>query len=300
MAGGIAHQNKDIIFKILSENYKNKSLSVYGLKLPPIKEALPTNLPALKLDEKRADNIFMLENDTILILKYESSGGTKNLIKYGHYARVTEAYSNGKLYKVVIVVMYTGDIESAVDSLDLGCMQLKIHQVFLSAFDGDAMYAELAKKVRAKEPLTDGDVMRFIILPLTAKDDKQQLLEKTVNLAKEIKNEHEQTFIIAGILSATDKFIEKDYSNKLKEWLRMTKVAQLFEEEKIEAVAKAVAEAVAEAKEEAKKEAKEEAKKEAKRRTIETAKTLLDENVDISIIMKTTKLSKSAILKLKK
>ena len=70
LADGIAHQNKDIIFKILSENYKNKSLSVYGLNLPPIKEALPTNLPAVQLDEKRADNIFLLENDTILILDF--------------------------------------------------------------------------------------------------------------------------------------------------------------------------------------------------------------------------------------
>ena len=84
MADGIAHQNKDIIFKILSENYKNKSLAVYGLDLPPIKEALPTNLPAVQLDEKRADNIFLLENDTILLLEYESSSDAKNLIKYGH------------------------------------------------------------------------------------------------------------------------------------------------------------------------------------------------------------------------
>lgn len=67
VADGIAQQNKDIIFKILSENYKNKSFSVYGLDLPPIKEVLPTNLPAVKLDEKCAGNVFLLENDTILI-----------------------------------------------------------------------------------------------------------------------------------------------------------------------------------------------------------------------------------------
>ncbi|MCL2815477.1 MAG: hypothetical protein FWD23_12825 [Oscillospiraceae bacterium] len=277
MADGIAHQNKDVIFKILSENYKNKSLAVYGLDLPPIKDILPTNLPSLKLDEKRADNVFMLENDTILILEYESSGDAKNLIKYGHYAfRVAESYNDGKIYKVVIVVIYTGDVESAEDSLDLGCMQLKIHQVFLSAFDGDAMYAELERKVRAGEPLSDEDVMRFIILPLTAKDDKQQLIEATVNLAKEVNDEYEQSFIIAGILSATDKFIDKNYSNKLKEWLKMTKVARLFEEEKIEY-----------------------ANEKLNEERIEIAKTLLEDDVDILTIMKSTKLSKAAILELK-
>ncbi|MCL2158001.1 MAG: transcriptional regulator [Oscillospiraceae bacterium] len=274
MADGIAHQNKDIIFKILSETYKNKSLSVYGLELPRIKKILPTNLPTLQVDEKRADNIFMLEDDSILILEYESSSDAKNLIKYGHYAfRVTEAYYDGKLRKVTIVVIYTGDIKTAGKTLDLGCVRLQVEQVFLSAFDGEAMYAEIERKVRANEPLSDEDVMRFIILPLTEKKDKQELIEKTVNLAKQVGDEYTQNFIIAGILSATDKFIDKKYSNKLKGWLKMTKVGKLFEEEKIEAI---------------------------NEKMLEVAKTLLEKNVDILTIMESTGLSKATILKIKK
>ena len=118
--------------------------------------------------------------------------------------------------------------------------------------------------------------MRFIILPLTAKDDKQRLIETTVSLAKEVGDEYKQNFIIAGILSATDKFIDRNYSNKLKEWLKMTKVGRLFEEEKLEAINEKLQE-----------------------RMIEVAKTLLDENVDILTIMKSTGLSRAAILKLK-
>jgi len=155
-------------------------------------------------------------------------------------------------------------------------MQLRINQVFLSAFNGDAMYGELERKIRANEPLSDEDVMRFIILPLTAKQNKQELIENTVNLAKEVRNEDKQSFIIAGILSATDKFIDKDYSNKLKEWLKMTKVARLFEEEKIEAINEKLSE-----------------------RMVEVAKTLLEDDVDILTIMKSTGLSKANILKLK-
>jgi hypothetical protein len=68
----------------------------------------------------------------------------------------------------------------------------------------------------------------------------------------------------------------KIYSNKLKEWLKMTKVARLFEEEKIEAINEKLNE-----------------------RNFEVAKMLLEENVDMLIIMKTTGLSQAAILKLK-
>ena len=84
--------------------------------------------------------------------------------------------------------------------------------------------------------------MKFIILPLTETvvDRKQELIEKTVELAKSVLDEQQQIFIIAGILVATDKFIEREYSNMIKEWISMTKVARLFEEEKIEAVNKAL------------------------------------------------------------
>ena len=38
MPEGIAYQNKDIEFKLMSETYKEKSFEAYGLKLPKIKE----------------------------------------------------------------------------------------------------------------------------------------------------------------------------------------------------------------------------------------------------------------------
>ena len=44
MSEGIAYQNKDIEFKLMSETYKEKSFGAYGLKLPKIKELLPTKL----------------------------------------------------------------------------------------------------------------------------------------------------------------------------------------------------------------------------------------------------------------
>jgi len=55
-----------------------------------------------------------------------------------------------------------------------------------------------------------------------------------------VQDEQQQVFIMAGILTATDKFIDREYSEMIKEWIRLTKVARLFEEEKIEAVNVAV------------------------------------------------------------
>jgi hypothetical protein len=68
MEDEVSYQNKDILFKVLSENYENKSFAALGLDLHKIKKVLPTNLPQISATELRADGLFILEGDVALIL----------------------------------------------------------------------------------------------------------------------------------------------------------------------------------------------------------------------------------------
>ena len=43
----ITYHNKDVLSKVMAENFKDKSLKVYGIDVPKIKEVLPTNLPEI-------------------------------------------------------------------------------------------------------------------------------------------------------------------------------------------------------------------------------------------------------------
>ena len=148
----------------------------------------------------------------------------------------------GRLYnegirtnKVVVAVLYTGDIKKTTQELDLGGLRIQLEQVFLSNFDTDGLYTGLKAKIEAQEPLTDDDVMRLIILPLTQPDKKrkQQLIEDTVTLAKQVTDDGQQAFILAGILTATNKFIDPEYAERIKEWVKMTKVARLLVEDAV-------------------------------------------------------------------
>jgi hypothetical protein len=47
---------------------------------------------------------------------------------------------------------------------------------------------------------------------------KQNIIEESIELVKFIDSEEDQLALIAGILTATDKFIEKNYAKKLKEF----------------------------------------------------------------------------------
>lgn len=113
MSDGIAYQNKDIEFKMLSESFRERSFEAYGLNLPRIKEVLPTNLPSVSANELRLDNLFRLEDDTLAIVDYESENRVSNRIKYVNYiGRVMERWYKdfNEIPNIRMIVIYTGDI----------------------------------------------------------------------------------------------------------------------------------------------------------------------------------------------
>ena len=241
MSEGIAYQNKDIEFKLMSETYKEKSFEAYGLKLPKIKEVLPTNLPAVSANEMRIDNIFLLEDDTVAIVDYESEDKASNRVKYINYiGRIMQRYDsqNKVIPKLRMIVIYTGDVDTAEDTWEMPCLTLKMEQVFISSLPDTEIYQSIKQKLDNNETLSDKELMQLIVLPLAkkGKEEKQRMIEKVVDLAKQIEDETTQTFVITGILVSSDKFIDRDYAKSVRRYLSMTKVFQILEEEKQEAV----------------------------------------------------------------
>jgi len=285
MPDGITHSNKDVMFKVLSQSYENKSLAVYGLNLPRIKQLLPANYPAVTATEIHAENPFLLEDDSLLILEYESSPTQDDFLKYGKYTinALERLHKDGiKVTRVIIAVIYTSDIKAYTSEFDMGALRIQVEQVFLSRFDTDEIYSGIETKIKTEQPLSDDDVMKLIILPLTQPDkaQKQILIESAIDLAKQVQNEQQQLFIVAGILTATNKFIDREYSDIVKGWIKMTKVARLFEEEKIQAVNAAVNAAVGET---------------LKNERIRTAKEMLAAGEDILKVMQFTMLTRAEL-----
>ena len=109
----IAYQNKDITAKILAEEFKGKSFEVYGVDIPKIISVEPTNLPAIEANELRMDNLFYLEDDSYLLVDYESEYNEENKIKYLNYiVRVSKRLYNEleKFPNIRMLVIYTADV----------------------------------------------------------------------------------------------------------------------------------------------------------------------------------------------
>lgn len=154
---------------------------------------------------------------------------------------------NESALKIRMIVIYTADIEPRQTQpvLDVGCLRLQVEEAFLCEMDWEETERELAKKIKEHEPLTAEDQMRFIVLPLThkGKQEKQECIRRCFRLAREVADVKVQTFILSGMLVFSDKVITKEDSKQIKEWIMLTKVGQLFEEEKLEAVKEVTKEA---------------------------------------------------------
>ncbi len=239
----IAYQNKDITSKVLTENFKGKTFKVYGLNLPEIREARPTDIPAVKANELRMDDLFELEDDTVAILDYESDYDKNDKVKYLNYLTgVANRYQKEKKDCPVLrmVVIYTGDISRGQVSTEynIGAVKLSIEAAFLSELDSDGIMERLQGRVERNEMLTDEELMEFIILPLSyrKKEEKEKRIRDTVGLAARIQDRGQQIFTLAGILAFTDKIIDRETANKIRRAIEMTQVAMIFEEEKQQAV----------------------------------------------------------------
>lgn len=244
---GITAQNKDVVSKWFGETMKNRSLSVYGFDVPKIVDVRPTNLPAIETNEKRMDNLFLLEDGSYALLDYESDYRLSNKVKYAGYVlrllrRLQKEGIDIANLRIRIIVIYTADVtrEQTRDTLNVGDVIIYTTEGFLSEIPSEEVKSRIQRKIEQKQPLDDRDLMELIILPLTykGKENQRQAAHEAVNLAKEIEDEGMQEMALAGILSFSDKIIDKELANEIRRCLSMTKVGAIIAREMEESEAR--------------------------------------------------------------
>ena len=177
----------------------------------------------------RLDNLFLLSDGSLAIIDYESSFSRENFVKYLNYiARVIRRFAIRRelkdLKQLKMVVIYTADVERAEERYDLGGLILVVESAYLIHLDGSQIYDRLKNKIDVGEKLTEEELMELMILPLTVKGKKrkQETIEKAVNLGKRLPDREGQLKVIAGILTFTDKVIDRTCAKKLEEEMHKT------------------------------------------------------------------------------
>ena len=234
----IAHQNKDISSKVVAEYFNGKTFKVYGLDLPEISNVGPTNIPAVKANELRLDNLFELADHSVAIVDYESKYKKEDKIKYLNYLTgIANRYQNEKKTcpPLRMIVIYTGDVRRSqvTATCDFGAIKMRIEPAFLSELDGDSIFNKLKQTVHSGQLLTDEELMEFMILPLSfrKKEEKLQKIQEVAKIAEMIADYEQQLFVMAGLLTFADKIIDYATANKIKEKINMNKVEWLIRQD---------------------------------------------------------------------
>lgn len=165
-----------------------------------------------------------MSDDSIAILDYESTYDWDDRVKYVNYiARILKRYQRlGMLHKVKkirLIIIFTADIDH-VDSLvlDVGCMKVYMEAVYLISIKTMEVLNRIKAKVERKEMLPDEELMELIILPLTVKGTGGK----------------QKVYVLAGLLTFTDKFIDEDFAKSVREDIKMLKVEKLIFDEGVE------------------------------------------------------------------
>ena len=231
----IAYQNKDIVSKLFGDRMKGKPLSLFGLG-PVLKvvDVKPTNLPIVQARELRMDNLFELEDGSVAILDYESEYKKSNFTKYGRYIMdVADRYlKEGKEPDIHMMVLYTADIERAETSFSRTACSIQTEASYLVKAPSEEWLKDVKAGI-ASQSITDEMMMHLVLLPLTYKGEerKQEAIKECVHLARRIPDKGQETFVLAGILTFTDKVINEKTRQYIKEVLGMTQVGKMLMDE---------------------------------------------------------------------
>ena len=231
----IAYQNKDIVSKLFGDRMKGKPLSLFGLGTDlKVADVKPTNLPIVQARELRMDNLFELEDGSVAVLDYESEYKKSNFTKYGRYIMdVADRYlKEGKEPDIHMMVLYTADIERAETSFSRTACSIQTEASYLVKAPSEEWLKDVKAGI-ASQSITDEVLMHLVLLPLTYKGDekKQEAIRECVHLARQIPDKGQETFVLAGILTFTDKVINEKTRQYIKEVLGMTQVGKMLMDE---------------------------------------------------------------------
>lgn len=231
----VAYQNKDIVSKLFGDQMKGKSLSLFGLGTDlKVVDVRPTNLPIVQARELRMDNLFELEDGSVAVIDYESEYKKSNFIKYGRYLMdVADRYlKEGEEPDIHMMVLYTADIEKAETSFFRTACSIRTEASYLVKAPSEEWLAHVKAGI-ASQSLSDEMLMHLVLLPLTYKGEekKQEAIKECVQLARQIPDKGQETFVLAGILTFTDKVINEKTRQYIKEVLGMTQVGRMLMDE---------------------------------------------------------------------
>lgn len=227
----VARQSNDIILKFIAEALGGDLFRRFGLSLPPIVAALPSELPRVHVSTQATDLLFRLADGSILHLEFQTQHRAETLRRFaGYNMDVVERY--GVL--VYTVVIYGANIRSAPDTVQLGSITFQVQNIVVGSVDGDIVLRRLQEKVARGEILDAQDRIDLILSPLMrqrrALDD---VLPDAPQLAQKLPADQLKP-TVAALVGLAYHYVDERVVTEILEGIGMANLLQQYIEQGLE------------------------------------------------------------------
>jgi hypothetical protein len=215
------HQPKDYYQKLLSLLAKDSAfMKFYGLDLPPVKESLNTELIIHNTSRMRADLIFLLEDDTVLNLEFQTKYAYEDLLRFRDYNIYLNKHEGRK---VISLIVYSASTKAVPSELDTGSIVFKPLQVMLGEYIADDILSTLKSKITGDYNPNSEELLSLAYLTLMSSNMTQgELAKESIVIAQNIPDEETRNLATIAIFYLSEKFLDKNQQLIMEEELKMT------------------------------------------------------------------------------
>lgn len=220
----VAHQNNDIVLKIIAAAFGADFFRRFGLALAPIIAGLPAEFPQLAVRTREVDLLFRLADGAVLHLEFQTQRRLEDLLRFAEYHLAIYKQYGGPVYTVVI---YGAGIRSAPAPLTTGSVVFSPTNILLGRQNGAAVLAALEQKVARGDTLTATDRIDLILLPLMGhrRRPRTEVLRKAATLARALPRE-QQELTVGALLGLAYHYIGEETVTAILEELSMVNPLQ--------------------------------------------------------------------------
>ncbi|KOY82504.1 hypothetical protein I6G82_14285 [Lysinibacillus macroides] len=224
------HRNSvDITQRLLAEQMAGQSpLAIFSFPTAKVKDVLSTDLPDVSTADDKADILYLLEDDSLLHIEYQTTTNQKDLERFAKYVLgIYTKYKYDFRIDVLIesVVIYAPHIQrnTVKHKLNISSMHYTFTPIFLSEMEQNHRYDQIIAKIH-NEPsidLTSEEIMTIAYHALF-NDSTEKIEVDALQAVKDIrplKDVVTRLMLSGTIFTLPKKYLSEEYQLKILEEL---------------------------------------------------------------------------------
>ncbi|MCL1990610.1 MAG: hypothetical protein FWG67_06950 [Defluviitaleaceae bacterium] len=217
----ISHPVYDLSQKSIVNFFQDKALSFFGFQSSKIEESLNVELVDIKMQGKRTDLVFLLEDGSILHLEFQTHYQHDDLLRFINYDILV--HQQHKRRQVKTLIIYSAGVKRREVKLDFHTLVYKPYVIFLEEKDGDHILSTLEQKLQRKERFNDEDLLNLLFnYFMGSRERKADKAKRLIEVANAIEEDEVRQLATVSMYSIASKFLDRVQLQKLDEVIKMT------------------------------------------------------------------------------